>query len=47
VLKLASLIAAGQENLDLPAGEPYREADEERGLSGNADGGNGLRRRDG
>jgi hypothetical protein len=46
-LKLERLIPAGQKYFDLPAGEPDREADEKRGLSGDADGGNGLRRRDG
>jgi len=43
-LELESLIPAGQKNLDLPTGFPDREADKERGVPGNANGGNGLRR---
>jgi hypothetical protein len=43
-LELESLIPAAQENFDLPTGFPDREADQERGVPGNANGGNGLRR---
>jgi DNA-binding HxlR family transcriptional regulator len=43
-LELESLIPAAQEDFDLPTGFPDREADQERGVPGNANGGNGLRR---
>jgi hypothetical protein len=40
-LKLESLIPAGQSDFELPACEPCREALEDPGAAGDADGGNG------
>ena len=40
-LKLESLIPAGQGDFELPACESCREALEDPGAAGNADGGNG------